>query len=396
MRVVALGDVGVVDDMMHIGDEAMFQAASDELGARGAALVGVSSAPAETASRYGIDAVPRIRFDGLDRAASEARLTDVLALAEGRDESRDALAADDPARAVVAAVAAADGVVIAGGGNLASTWPLHVYERAALAGVAARLGRPVVVTGQTLGPDLRGRDRELVAELLRSARLVGVRESTSHRLAGGLGVTARLGVDDASFVAMARADTASERDGVLVSLSLSLGRAPRAETVERIAALVDDAAGLTGGPVRFHAHFGPLTGTRPRGDAVLHEEVRARMRTPSTVVPTGDVAHAASLARSSALLITGRYHPAVFAAPAGVPVLGLVTDDYTAVKQRGALAHWGQDATVPISAADVDGIPRLRAVLKDRERIADAARARRPRHRADDDAWWDAVADTFR
>ncbi len=153
---------------------------------------------------------------------------------------------------------------------------------------------------------------------------------------------------------------------------------------------------LTGGPVRFHAHFGPLTGTQPRGDAVLHEEVRARMRTPSTVVPTGDVAHAASLARSSALLITGRYHPAVFAAPAGVPVLGLVTDDYTAVKQRGALAHWGQDATVPISAADVDGIPRLHALLKDRERIADEARARRPRHRADYDAWWDAVADTFR
>jgi polysaccharide pyruvyl transferase WcaK-like protein len=392
MRVIALGDVGVVDDMMHIGDEAMFQAASDELGARGATVVGVSSAPAETASRYGIDAVPRIRFDGLDRAASETRLTDVLALAEGRD----VLAPDDPARAVVSAVATADGVVIAGGGNLASTWPLHVYERAALAGVAARLGRSVVITGQTLGPDLRGRDRELVAELLRSARLVGVRESTSHRLAADLGVTARLGVDDASFMATPTADAAPERDGVLVSLSLSVGRAPRPETVERIAALVDEAAGLTGGAVRFHAHFGALTGTHPRGDAVLHEEVRARMRTPSIVVPTGDVADAASLARSSAVLITGRYHPAVFAAPAGVPVLGLVTDDYTAVKQRGALAHWGQDATVPISAADVDGIPRLHALLEDSGRIADEARARRPRHRADYDAWWDAVADAFR
>jgi hypothetical protein len=119
------------------------------------------------------------------------------------------------------------------------------------------------------------------------------------------------------------------------------------------------------------------------------------MRTPSTVVPTGDVAGAASLARSAALLITGRYHPAVFAAPAGVPVLGLVTDDYTAVKQRGALAHWGQDATVPISAADVDGIPRLDALLRHRERIAAEARTRVPAHRADFTAWWDSVADTF-
>src|ERR671912_382735 len=109
MRVVALGDVGVVDDMMHIGDEAMFAAA-------------------------------------------------------------------------VGAVAAADGVLIAGGGNLASTWPLHVYERAALAGIAARLSRPLVVSGQTLGPDLRGRDRDLVRGLLHSAALVGVRESASHAL----------------------------------------------------------------------------------------------------------------------------------------------------------------------------------------------------------------------
>ena len=205
---------------------------------------------------------------------SEQRLAAVLALAEGRDT----LAADDSARAVVAAVAAADGVLIAGGGNLASTWPLHVYERAALAGIAARLGRPLVVSGQTLGPDLRGRDRELVAELLRSARLVGVRESSSHLLASDLGVDARLGVDDASFVGWPAEGAVPAADGVLVSLSLSLGRAPRDETVARIAALVDAAADATAGPVRFHAHFGPLTGAEPRGDAVLHEEVRARMR----------------------------------------------------------------------------------------------------------------------
>ena len=388
MRVVALGDVGVIDDMMHIGDEAMLQAAHDELGARGASLIAVSSAPEETAMRYGVEAVPRIRFDGLDRAAADVRLAAVLALADGRDE----LAADDTARAVIAAVQGADGVLIAGGGNLASTWPMHVYERAALAGAAARIGRPVVVTGQTLGPALLGRDRELVADLLGSAVLVGVRETSSHRLAAHLGVAARLGVDDASFVALPLRDTFQDHEGILVSLSLSLGEAPRDETVARIAALVDAAADTVGGPMRFHAHFGPLTGAEPRGDAVLHEEVRARMQAPSTVVPTGNVAAAASLARSSALLITGRYHPAVFAAPAGVPVVGLVTGAYTAVKQRGALAHWGQSATVPTSAADQSGIPMLRGLWRDREHVAAEARARLPRHRADAREWWDAVA----
>lgn len=389
MRVVTLGDVGVIDDMMHIGDEAMFRAARDELAARGGSVVAVSSVPDETSVRYGVGAVPRIRFDGLDRAASERRLDAVLALAEGRD----ALAVDDSARAVVAAVADADGVLIAGGGNLASTWPLHIYERAALAGIAVRLKRPLVVSGQTLGPDLRGRDRQLAAELLRSARLVGVRESASARLARALGVRARLGVDDASFVGLGGSE--ARPAGILVSLSLALGGASRVETVTRVAALVDATADEVGGPVRFHAHFGALTGTAPRGDALLHEEVRARLRVPSTVVPTGDVPAAASLARSAALLITGRYHPAVFAAPAGVPVLGLVTDEYTAVKQRGALAHWEQDATVPIGAADTAGIERMHGLWRHRGSISDRAGELLPGHRADARAWWDAVAATF-
>lgn len=184
MRLVMIGDVGVVDDMVHIGDEAMFEAAVEELADRGVEVTGVSSAPADTAARYGVEAVHRIRFDGLDRAASESRLAAVVA--GGAD-----LAPDDTAHAVISAVAAADGVIIAGGGNLASTWPLHVYERAALAGLAERTGTPLVVTGQTFGPHLVGRDRELVSSLLRSARRVGVRETASQRLAAELGVDAR-------------------------------------------------------------------------------------------------------------------------------------------------------------------------------------------------------------
>lgn len=384
MRLVMIGDVGVVDDMVHIGDEAMFEAASDELGARGASITAISSAPSETAGRYGVEAVARIGFDGLDRAASEERLAAVLDGGAG-------LASDDPAHDVLAAVAAADGVVIAGGGNLASTWPLHVYERAALGGIATRLQKPVVVSGQTFGPHLVGRDRDLVAGLLRSAARVGVREDASRRLAADLGVDAHLGVDDASFLGMTETDTAPA--GLLVSLSLSLGGAPREDAVRRIAALVDAAADTVGGPVRFHAHFGPVTGTAPRGDALLHDEVRALLRTPSTVVPSTDARSSASVIRSSALLITGRYHPAVFAAPAGVPVLGLVTDEYTAVKQRGALAHWGQDAIVPLTSADTLGIHRLAALWGARDEIRAEAARRLPGQRAAAAASWDAIAE---
>ena len=228
---------------------------------------------------------------------------------------------------------------------------------------------------------------------MRSAHAVRVRESSSLTLAADLGAAARLGVDDASFLGMTEEDAAADATGVLVNLSLSLGRSPRAAIVDRVAELVDAAAEVVGGPVRFHAHFGPLGSTEPRGDALLHEEVRGRMRTPSSAVATGDARGAASLARSAALLITGRYHPAVFAAPAGVPVLGLTTDEYTMIKQRGALAHWAQDATVPIGAAADDGIDSLQRLWLDRRRVADEARRRLRLHRADAADWWDAIAE---
>lgn len=395
VRLLSIGDIGVSDGMMHIGDEAMFEALRDEMRARGVELVAVSAEPGESAERYGVEAVPRIGFTGLSRDDADDRMREVVATAK----HPSSLGTDDPARAVIEAMAHTDGVVVAGGGNLASRWPVHIYERVTLAAIAGELGRPVVVTGQTFGPDLVAHDRTLLARALQNARLVGVRETTSRALARELGVEARLGVDDASFLgdrdprSNEDADASAPRSGVLVSLSLSLGGAPRDETVARIARLVDRAAELTGEQVAFHAHFGPLDPASPaRGDAVLHDEVRARMTAPSRVIPTGDPRAAARLARSSALLITGRYHPAVFAAPAGVPIVGLVADDYTRIKQLGVLGHWGQDGVAPLADADGTGAAVLDRVWSARRQIVDAAAEREPRNRAEAALWWDSVA----
>ncbi|MEE2815688.1 MAG: hypothetical protein VYC96_08435, partial [Actinomycetota bacterium] len=132
MSVLTIGDIGVLSDMIHIGDEAMFEAARDELAARGLGVVGISSAPGESAARYGVLSVPRLGFVGLDRAAAARRSTFLVDAATGRT----ALGADDPARQVLDALDEASGVLIAGGGNLASRWPVHVYERTTLAAMA--------------------------------------------------------------------------------------------------------------------------------------------------------------------------------------------------------------------------------------------------------------------
>lgn len=119
------------------------------------------------------------------------------------------------------------------------------------------------------------------------------------------------------------------------------------------------------------------------------------MSEPSTVIPTGTSREAAALVHGADLLITGRYHPAVFAAPAGTPVLALSADRYTRIKLGGALGHWGQTGVL-----DLDELPdaprRLETLVADTAAIRDEAAARLPRLRAASRQWWDRVAASAR
>ncbi|WP_243074282.1 polysaccharide pyruvyl transferase family protein [Microbacterium sp. SS28] len=385
MTILAIGDIGVTAGVIHIGDEAMFEAAVDELAARGSAVTGISSAPEESARRYGIRSIRRLGFTGLAREDAERRAALLRQCARGEA----ALARDDPAAEVLDALDGATGVLIAGGGNLASRWPVHVFERTTLAAMAAARGVAVAVSGQTFGPDLDPDDARRVAEMTRAAVWTGTREHPSADLARSWGARVRVGVDDASF--LGGGPTGEPSGGtVLVSLSGWFAGRP-ADAVESAVARALDAVADGVGPVVFHAHFGPVLPGAPSGDAALHERVRARMRRPSEVVPSGDSRSAARLARTARLLVTSRYHPAVFAAPAGVPVLGLAADDYTRIKLTGALAHWGQDAVLDLD--DLVDAPAAAARLDAASpAIAERAAELSPGHRARAAAWWDDVA----
>lgn len=376
MRIVAIGDIGVVDDMIHIGDEAMFGALVAAMRARGVEHVtGISSNPAESAARYGIGALQPFGF-GPDRTANERLLRDVLTAPDAR------------ARAIVDAVRAADGVVVAGGGNMTSLWPHHVFERAALGAVAAAHGIPLVVTGQTIGPALDEDDAALVTALLSSARLVGLREPSSYELVSRLGVTSpfELTVDDASYLVD---DDAPRGDYCLVSLANHVGAADRDAVVREVAALLD---GL-GMPVRFLAHFGSLLPGESRGDSVLHDRVIAAMGSPAVVVTPTDSEAATRLARAASLVVSSRYHPVVFAVPAGVPALAIPVDEYTGVKLRGALGNFGQDGLLPVGelvagrgGAVASGLQASREAIRE-----NAARVCIEKRAASAD-WWDRVA----
>jgi polysaccharide pyruvyl transferase WcaK-like protein len=62
---------------------------------------------------------------------------------------------------------------------------------------------------------------------------------------------------------------------------------------------------------------------------------------PPVVLDVPRARRAAGLTRRAAMVISTRYHPIVFGLSAGVPCLGIYTDEYTRVKIVGALGHAG-------------------------------------------------------
>ncbi len=372
MHFVAIGDIGVVDGMLHVGDEAMFEALVLELRARGVdRITAISSNVDDTRARYGVDAIGGFGFTA-------------------HREHNERLLAEGVSGAIREAVEQADAVVVAGGGNMTSIWPSHVYARAALGRLAASSSVPFVVSGQTIGPQLNERDGELVSEMLQSAALFGVRERDSLALCSSLGTTPFLNADDASFLA----DITTTREPLppipyaLVSLSTHTAEHDKAAFVGVMAELLDEVARHTA--VVFTAHFAPLDGP-PRGDELMHERVRSAMTQPSGVTRVRDSATSAALARNAELVISSRYHPVVFAVSGGVPSIGIPVDDYTTTKLTGALGNFGQTSLLPIDRLG-EGADLFFDVWQARSLIRERGLAEAAAQRAASSDWWDRVA----
>lgn len=397
MRIVVIGDVGVLDDMVHIGDEAMFEEFVTQARLHGAtSITALSANPAETTARYGVDAVLNVGFaPGVvgDRDGQVDRMRRVLGAAAG---DASLLTADDHAWSVIAAVREADGVAVSGGGNMASIWPMHIFERATLGGLASLFGKPFVVSGQTIGPALVGDDRDLTAALLSSADLVGLRESASFQLVQDLGVpVAQITstIDDASFVGVSSPEHVAERPYCAVTLAAHTGDTDRELFAEATARLLDRVADETGLEIVFFAHFGSLVPGDERGDSVAHRRVIDRMTKPSRIEPTTGSVSAAQFSRGASFVVSSRYHPVVFAVSAGVPTIGIAVDDYTTVKLTGALGNFGQSGVV--SAADLvagRATERALSTWADRAAITKAWADRVPAAREASDIWWSKVA----
>jgi polysaccharide pyruvyl transferase WcaK-like protein len=393
-RLLVIADVGG-EDRRHIGDEAMLEA--NLAGLRRlhpeVAFTVVSPDPAWTAARYGVDSVPPFGFPSGSSAASER--------AAMLDRLLSAGASGSGASPAAVALAESDGLVLSGGGNLSSSWPDLLYERAALLHLARIFGKPAVVLGQTLGPRLEGHGRRLLAETLPSARFVGVREVPTAALALALGVPSErlwYQTDDAFFFEPAPRPAGREVQPHCEAIAVTIDPQLRAAGERLFHSLADQLRRLSeasGASLLLIPHaFGREREASPsdRTEAGLLAE---RIALPDTVIAEQlDAAEVRRITGEAALIISTRYHPLVFGVAAAIPSIGIYGDEYCRIKLQGALAHAAQQRSVVSYDAMAGGelLPRALTLWETRHALRGELESRRPAWREEWQQRWSAIA----
>ena len=268
------------------------------------------------------------------------------------------------------AIATMDAVVVSGGGNLNSRYGWLLYERAAAVRAAEHAGVPVYVTGQSLGPVLNPEDAQVLERMLRTARSVTVREHSSLAWCRERGIDARLSVDDATdYLAASPARTLHYAEGV--SAGQALDELPERyvcvtvnecteQQAQQIARLLDSMWREHGYAPVFLSHYGDPQNPES-GDIQVHQCIAEQLSpsTPATLLPILHADQSVTVHRGTAFTLTSRYHPAVFSAAAGIPVLALVPDAFTQMRVGGALRQYGLgEFTLPLGML-AGGVPEL-------------------------------------
>ncbi|MFW7388281.1 MAG: polysaccharide pyruvyl transferase family protein [Rothia mucilaginosa] len=267
-------------------------------------------------------------------------------------------------------IATMDAVVVSGGGNLNSRYGWLLYERAAAVRAAEHAGVPVYVTGQSLGPVLNPHDAQVLERMLRTARSVTVREHSSLSWCRERGIDARLSVDDATdYLAASPARTLHYAEGV--SAGQALDELPEHyvcvtvnectdQQAQQIAHLLDGMWREHGYAPVFLSHYGDPQDPAS-GDIQAHQRIAEQLSasTPATLLPILHADQSVTVHRAAAFTLTSRYHPAVFSAAAGIPVLALIPDAFTQMRVGGALSLYGLgEFTLPLGML-AGGVPEL-------------------------------------
>lgn len=422
MRVAVIADIG--RQPFHVGDEAIGQAAADALRHRGLEPVLISHDPETTRSMYAdVDVVPAIEIPDSWRKRSEllARASAVEPSDARQPQGADPVGADqaDSLRAGLTLLATVDALLVAGGGNLSSAYGPLLYERLVMLRLAQRLGLATVVSGQSLGPELIGPDRQAVAEVLRDCRLVGLRDARSVRLGRSLvpdGPIVQC-LDDASFLGVEPADGGSVNGGSADTSGTAASTGPAAtESGHRASGpLVTATFNAWMGPTELDAVADLLAGELDAFvaehdarvvlvphqasldtidfDAEVHAKIAQRATADVTCLPAELPLRSAAQSAAADLVVTSRFHPAVFALARAVPTVALPVDDYGDMRLNGLFTQWGLAGwPVPFTVMRPGDLHRaMNVTLEHQGALRTHLQSTGRTLHAGQDEWWDRL-----
>lgn len=259
-------------------------------------------------------------------------------------------------------IQSAQGVIISGAGAMTDDFAPHgIVSWWLVSRWAAEAGIPVILLGQGIGPIVDPTLQELVAEVLRTATVVNVREDRSASLVAQLAPNSQpvvtpdwaildvpTGADRRSaqeyaeaasggrpFVALSAHRRHNTRRGDLRELSrVLLGVTERCHDEGRAVLFVPNMTGTA------------YSDDRSTFDLVARTWPDALRRWVHVVrEPLGPRVTRALLGHAD-LIATTRYHPLVFALSEGTPALGLSYDAYYDQKLSGASALFDVDDNV--------------------------------------------------
>lgn len=280
-----------------------------------------------------------------------------------------------------------DLIHISGGGNLNSLYPAELYSRALIMLLAKTLGKPLLLTGQTIGPITGPPDRDVARRALNAADVITVRDGRfSPTVLRQLGVDRprlHVGLDDAYFMDSARSDgleafwvrgqTKGGRVRVGVSVHPDAGDGS-------LQAVMGRALQELGARIPIEVYFIPhiVVNEDTRLDVSFMRGISERLPAdiPQRLITFQDLMRnpepakerlIKGLTAAMDLQIATRYHALVFALADGVSVLALNSGQYITEKNVGLLELAFEEQAADYSL-DVPGLT-AEALLQKLERL---------------------------
>lgn len=267
-----------------------------------------------------------------------------------------------------------DGLHIAGGGNLTDSFLDQLFKRSCLISAFVDQGKPVVLTGQQIGPFTSRLSRIGLSRILSRVSFVGLREPTQSLefcREAGLNPRQFQVMGDDSFGAPIATDT--EREGMLAKYGLTAGKflavnfrmASYAQELSRhlglVGEIVNRVAALQQMPIVIvPIAFGvdsDVHSSKQLSEAVITGGVV--MLEPEDVNPST----AKALIGSAFGAIGVSYHFCIFALSQGVPTVCLYDGEYYSQKAHGLCAFWG-DNQFALSLRNLDADSALRHLMQ--------------------------------